>query len=192
MCSGVVKDCNWFVFVHLLAVQVAQEDGVWDYHLDNMEVAFANTIRTTFLNYFAERFTSYEHFVIQPQQSYDQWLRNREQFQNFDKTAFLSDQSPQHWPFYSAFLETSMFSAFIDKKIISACEPSHTDACLPIFDSSIENFLNTNGIPVGPTPPQTPSTCTCKSHDLAEGDCMFYLLSNCSSFLVQLSPVMDG
>ena len=164
MNNHIITTCTC-IFIHSsAAAQTVQGDGIWDYLLDNKEAAFTNTIRTTFLNYFAERFTSYEQFVIQPQQSYDQWLRNREQFQNFDKTAFLSDQSPQHWPFYSAFLETSMFSAFIDKKIISVCEPSHTDACLPIFDTSIENFLNTNGIPVGPTPPQTPSSC--ESHNL--------------------------
>ena len=140
----------WMLHALSVAVQMVQEGGAWDYHLDNKEVAFTNTIRTAFLNYFAEHFTSYEQFVIQPQQSYDQWLRNREQFQNFDKAAFLSDQPPQYWPFYSAFLDSTMFSTFIDSKIVSFWEPQKASQELVLFDSKVEAHRRESNVPLTP------------------------------------------
>ena len=37
--------------------------------------------------------------------------------QNFDKTSFLSDQKQSHLAFLSGFLETQMFTSFIDDYI---------------------------------------------------------------------------
>ena len=37
--------------------------------------------------------------------------------QNFDKTSFLSDQKQSHLAFLSGFLETQMFTSFIDDHI---------------------------------------------------------------------------
>ena len=104
-------------------------------------------IRDVFLDYFVERFANYENFIIMPRQTYDQWVRNREQFQNFDKTAFLSDQPRNHWPFYSAFLESTMFTNFIDEKITTLWEPERTGQNLRLFDSRVEQFRDKSGLP---------------------------------------------
>lgn len=56
----------------------------------------------------------------------EQWLSTRETMQNFDKTAFLSDQPEPHLPFLSRFIETQMFATLIDNKIVSLWEePDH-------------------------------------------------------------------
>lgn len=52
----------------------------------------------------------------------EQWLSTRETMQNFDKTAFLSDQPEPHLPFLSRFIETQMFATLIDNKIVSLWE----------------------------------------------------------------------
>jgi hypothetical protein len=53
-----------------------------------------------FFNRFAQLFRTYDNFVIHPAndeviKDLDTWLSNREMMQNFDKTAFLSDQPQQ-------------------------------------------------------------------------------------------------
>ena len=97
-----------------------------------------------FCNRFAHMFLSFEHFVIvasdadlasmTPQQRETVQARtlicyseihnlyfstNSTYFplQNFDKTSFLSDQKQSHLAFLSGFLETQMFSSFIDDHI---------------------------------------------------------------------------
>ncbi|KAG8182527.1 hypothetical protein JTE90_002064 [Oedothorax gibbosus] len=93
-----------------------------------------NAVREIFLCRFIHMFRSYENFVIQPNQhDMEQWLSTRETMQNFDKTAFLSDQPEPHLPFLSRFIETQMFATFIDNKIVSLWE--EPDAYLKLFDA---------------------------------------------------------
>uniref|UniRef100_A0AAG5DPM2 UDENN domain-containing protein n=1 Tax=Anopheles atroparvus TaxID=41427 RepID=A0AAG5DPM2_ANOAO len=79
-----------------------------------------NALREIFLNRFVQMFAAYEHFVILPNQSKDEWLTNRESLHNFDKASFLSDQPQHHRPFLSRFLESQMFATLIDNKIMLA------------------------------------------------------------------------
>jgi hypothetical protein len=51
-------------------------------------------------------------------QDLEGWLSNRESLQNFDKSTYLGDQPFQHRPFLSRFLETQMFTSFIDAHIL--------------------------------------------------------------------------
>ena len=125
----------------------------WDCLPEQSEINFATATREVFASYFVEHFANYENFIIVPQQSYDQWLRNREHFQNFDKTAFLSDQTTSSRPFYSAFLETSMFSLFIDEKIVTFWEPERAGQSLVVFDSRVEGYRDKSGLAKPPTMP---------------------------------------
>ena len=125
----------------------------WDCFPEQSEISFATAVREVFASYFVEHFANYENFIIVPQQSYDQWLRNREHFQNFDKTAFLSDQTTSSRPFYSAFLETSMFSLFIDEKIVTFWEPERAGRSLLVFDSRVESYRDKSGLAKPPTMP---------------------------------------
>ena len=97
-----------------------------------------------FCNRFAHMFLSFEHFVIvasdadlasmTPQQRetvqartlicyseiHNLYFSTNSTYlplQNFDKTSFLSDQKQSHLAFLSGFLETQMFSSFIDDHI---------------------------------------------------------------------------
>ncbi|KAJ3595822.1 hypothetical protein NHX12_002236 [Muraenolepis orangiensis] len=67
----------------------------------------------------AAMFGRYEEFVVNSSPDLDSWLNNREGSCNFDKGSFLSIQPASHLHFLSRFLETSMFSAFVDRKLIS-------------------------------------------------------------------------
>ena len=50
-------------------------------------------------------FSHYEKFVIYPSQTdMSSWLCNREMMSNFDKEAFLGDQSIEYQPFLCTFL----------------------------------------------------------------------------------------
>ncbi|XP_054716974.1 DENN domain-containing protein 5A-like [Uloborus diversus] len=96
-----------------------------------------NAVREIFLNHFIHIFKSYESFVIQPNQhDMEQWLSTRETMQNFDKTAFLSDQPEPYLPFLSRFIETQMFATLIDNKIVSLWE--EPDPYLKLFDMRIK------------------------------------------------------
>lgn len=108
---------------------------VHDDEVDNEK--FILDIREAFIQRFIDLLRDYEKFTIYPKQSYDQWKRDREQFQNFDRTAFLSDQPEKHLPFLSAFLETQMFRAFIDEKI-EAYYNKEPAKHLALFDNVIE------------------------------------------------------
>ncbi|XP_065897264.1 DENN domain-containing protein 5B-like [Dysidea avara] len=122
-------------------------------HVVNSEL-FIKEMREVFLQQFVELFRDYEKFTIYPKQTFDQWKRDREQFQNFDRTAFLSDQPEKHLPFLSAFLETQMFRGFIDEKIEASFrqEPSRN---LRLFDNRIELAITERSIrsPVFDKPP---------------------------------------
>ena len=111
--------------------------------LDHDEVDSENfvvDIREAFIQRFVDLFRDYEKFTIYPKQNYDQWKRDREQFQNFDRTAFLSDQPEKHLPFLTAFLETQMFRSFIDNKI-EAYYSKKPAKCLALFDYKIETAI---------------------------------------------------
>lgn len=112
-----------------------KESEEYRQYLENLKLN--NAIREIFFNRFIHMFCSYEHFVVQPsQQDTDQWLSSRETMQNFDKTAFLSDQPEPSLPFLSRFIETQMFATLIDNKILSQWEGC--DSYLKIFDSRIK------------------------------------------------------
>ena len=125
----------------------------WDHTPDKAETAFALDVRELFAEYFVEHFANYEKFIIMPKQSFQQWQKNREQFQNFDKTAFISDQPLDGQAFYSAFLETSIFTIFVDGKIIAVYQPEKCAQCLARFDRLVESYLDKSGLA---KPPSTP------------------------------------
>ena len=129
------------------------EKSEWDFALNARETRFVEAVRNIFVGYFVEHFVNYENFVIMPLQSYEQWVRNREQFQNFDKTAFLSDQPLSCRPFHAAFLETAMFSAFIDNKISALYNPALAQQALTLFDLRVEAFRDKSGLAKPPTTP---------------------------------------
>ena len=97
-----------------------------------------SSIREIFLHYFLQIFCSYESFVIHLNQDMDSWLTNRESMQNFDRAAFLSDHPETHLPFLSAFIETQMFTSYIDNKVLSQWEDP--DPNLYIFDIRLRTF----------------------------------------------------
>ncbi len=120
---------------------------------DQSDAQFATAIRDVFAGYFVEQFSNYENFIIVPQQSYEQWTQNREQFQNFDKTAFISDQPANCHEFFSAFVESCMFTSFIDDKIISLWDPVKASQRLTLFDSRVERYRERSGLAKPPTTP---------------------------------------
>ena len=68
----------------------------------------------------------------------EQWLATRETMQNFDKATFLSDQPKQHLPFLSRFIESQMFTTFIDQKISSYWGEHHNHHVL--FENRIRSL----------------------------------------------------
>lgn len=97
-----------------------------------------NSIREVFLHYIMLMFSTYEEFIIMPNQDMESWLSNRESMQNFDKASFLSDHREAHLSFLSAFIESQMFASMIDTKIISQWEES--DVHLRMFESRLRVF----------------------------------------------------
>ena len=138
---------------------VAHSPGVegtgkeWDNDPGPREASFSTAMRQLFANYFVEHFANYENFVIAPQQSFEDWQKNRDQFQNFDKSAFLSDQPTSHWPFYSAFLESTLFSGFIDEKLLAQWKVGEASVYIALFDSYIERYKDKSGLSKPPTTP---------------------------------------
>ena len=148
--------------------QTAQK-GEHDFISEPQESSFASAIREVFASYFVEHFANYENFIIMPKQSYDQWKKNREQFQNFDKMAFLSDQPTNYRAFYSAFVESSLFTQFVDQKIVTIWEPEKAHHSLRLFDMRVEQYRDKSGLAKLPTTPGPKSAdskcrgCTCTS-----------------------------
>lgn len=103
-----------------------------------------NTIREIFLNRFVHMFTSYEHFLILPNQDKENWLTNRESLQNFDKASFLSDQPEHHKPFLARFLESQMFATLIDNKIMDIWEKDSNQS-LKLLDNRIKILRKRHG-----------------------------------------------
>uniref|UniRef100_A0A158Q7I2 UDENN domain-containing protein n=1 Tax=Elaeophora elaphi TaxID=1147741 RepID=A0A158Q7I2_9BILA len=111
-----------------------------------------NAIREIFINRFAWLLYSYEHFVINTAcQDIETYFASRESVTNFDKAAFLSDQPSKNLPFLAAFLETQMFTSFIDAKIVSQWETT-VDENLQIFDSRIQTLRTKYGLQMVRTP----------------------------------------
>uniref|UniRef100_A0A8C7FCQ2 DENN domain containing 5B n=1 Tax=Oncorhynchus kisutch TaxID=8019 RepID=A0A8C7FCQ2_ONCKI len=76
-------------------------------------------LREVFAGRFTSMFGRYEEFVIHSASDLESWLGNREGTSNFDKGSFLSAQPTTHLHFLSRFLETAMFSSFVDSKVLS-------------------------------------------------------------------------
>lgn len=68
-------------------------------------------------------------------QNQEQWLSNKESTQNFNKASFLNEHQ-QNFEFLSQFIETQMFTNFIDNKIHSYWSDKENN--LRIFDNRIE------------------------------------------------------
>jgi DENN domain-containing protein 5 len=77
-------------------------------------------LQEIFFNRFCQIFIDYEQFVILPNQSQEEWLKNRESLHNFDKASFLSDQPSHYRLFFAQFLESQMFATLIDNKIMTS------------------------------------------------------------------------
>lgn len=133
----------------------------WNFIPDKSEAEFASAVRETFVDYFVEHFLGYEKFIIMPTQDFQQWQNNREQFQNFDKTAYLSDQRHVSKPFFSAFLETSIFSMFVDDKIVALYQPEMCTPTIALFDECILSHRDRSGLA---NPPLTPGYRTNSKH----------------------------
>ena len=110
------------------------------------QLEFNLEIREILVNWFTQVFLDYESFVIHPQDNQDmeQWIQNREQMENFDKAAFLSDQPVPFLPFLAPFIETQMFASFVDTKLIGWW--SEQDPGLAVFDQRISQMKNKLGI----------------------------------------------
>ena len=144
--------------------------GEHDFLPEPRETSFATAVREVFASYFVEHFANYENFIIMPKQSYDQWKKNREQFQNFDKTAFLSDQPTNYRAFYAAFVESSLFTQFVDQKIVTIWEPEKADHSLRLFDARVEQYRDKSGLAKLPTTPGP------KSADSKSSLCMYIVV----------------
>ncbi|KAI9529971.1 hypothetical protein NQZ68_008210 [Dissostichus eleginoides] len=93
-------------------------------------------LREVFAGRFSAMFGRYEEFVIHSALDLDSWLSNREGTLTFDKGSFLSGQPATHLHFLSRFLETSMFSSFVDGKVISRW--ADREPLQQLFDSRLE------------------------------------------------------
>jgi len=125
----------------------------WNYIPDKSDINFSSAIREAFMEFLVENLLTYDKFVINPKQDFQQWQKNREQFQNFDKTAYLSDQPVSSKAFFSAFMETSIFSLFMDDKIVAQLRPELCSKALRLFDLCIAKHREKNGLA---NPPRTP------------------------------------
>ncbi|MFH4977621.1 hypothetical protein AB6A40_004330 [Gnathostoma spinigerum] len=114
-------------------------------------VKINNAIREVFVNRFCWMLCSYEHFVIGGSfHDREMFFMSRDSIVNFDKAAFLSDQPQSHLAFLAAFLETQMFTSFIDLKILSQWDTP--DENLRLFDQRIQLLNERHGLQVVRTP----------------------------------------
>ena len=94
-------------------------------------------IRHVFLDYLCRIFQSYDKFIIYPPDR-KRWNSNRENMENFERDVFLCDQPQQNLTFLSKFLETNIFSSFIDLKILSSF--NEYSEKVNYFDNRIEHI----------------------------------------------------
>uniref|UniRef100_A0A4W5R838 DENN/MADD domain containing 5B n=1 Tax=Hucho hucho TaxID=62062 RepID=A0A4W5R838_9TELE len=93
-------------------------------------------LREVFAGRFTSMFGRYEEFVIHTAPDLESWLGNREGTSNFDKGSFLSAQPATHLHFLSRFLETAMFSSFVDSKVLSRW--ADREPLQRVFDGRLE------------------------------------------------------
>ncbi|CAB1331671.1 unnamed protein product [Coregonus sp. 'balchen'] len=93
-------------------------------------------LREVFAGRFTSMFGRYEEFVIHSAPDLESWLGNREGMSNFDKGSFLSAQPAPHRHFLSRFLETAMFSSFVDGKVLSRW--ADREPLQRVFDGRLE------------------------------------------------------
>uniref|UniRef100_A0A914ELA0 DENN domain-containing protein 5A n=1 Tax=Acrobeloides nanus TaxID=290746 RepID=A0A914ELA0_9BILA len=122
---------------------------------------FNNAIRELILYHFGCLFHNYESFLISDtlgQDSLDGYTSNRDSVVNFDKASFLSDQADSYLPFLAAFLETQMFTSFVDSKILSQWQKP--DENIVLFDQKLVvlreklGVVNTTRTPIIDNPPE--------------------------------------
>ena len=125
------------------SISVSKRLGTVDDHAKDLMTN--NMIREVFLHYFLQMFHCFDHFVIQPPPKFtmDEWLSNRDSMENFDKTAFLGDQPEAQLPFISAFIETQMFTTFIDNKLLSNWEEMEPN--LKLFEQRLSKYSVRDG-----------------------------------------------
>ncbi|KAF7662895.1 hypothetical protein LDENG_00223830 [Lucifuga dentata] len=112
-------------------------DHVFEEEEEELRAAKMNIqLREVFAGRFAATFGRYEEFVIHSALDLDSWLSNREGTFSFDKGSFLSVQPAAHLHFLSRFLETTMFSSFVDGKVISRW--ADREPLQQLFDSRLE------------------------------------------------------
>ena len=100
----------------------------------------SSAVREVFVNRFAHMFLSFEHFVIVATESdlMSMTPQQRETMQNFDKTSFLSDQKQSHLSFLASFLETQMFSTFVDEYIARLGESGARETAFEVRLSTLK------------------------------------------------------
>jgi len=77
---------------------------------------FTVAVRALFLATWASILEGYDTYVIMPDDG-AAWLSGRSDESVFDKLAFLSDHPKASLPFLSEFLETQLFSTFIEHEV---------------------------------------------------------------------------
>ncbi|VDP12480.1 unnamed protein product [Soboliphyme baturini] len=110
-----------------------------------------NALRETFLSRFLCLLFSYDHFIVSNCSDKETFVTSRDSMQNFDKASFLSDQPESHLPFLAAFLETQMFTSFIDSKIISQWDDSDIQY-VQLFDQRLAELRRQYGDAIVRTP----------------------------------------
>ncbi|CAJ0950722.1 unnamed protein product, partial [Mesorhabditis belari] len=116
------------------------------------EVKLSNALRETVLHRVVGMLYSYEHFVVGAVgcKDLESWEISRDSVVSFDKASFLSDQPDSHLAFLAAFLETQMFTDFIDEKIKAQWQQS--DENLKLFDTRIKELQHRLGQSMVRTP----------------------------------------
>lgn len=102
---------------------------------------FNSCIRYIFLDHICKIFLNYEKFIIFPRDK-QFWEENKDSEDNFERDVFLCDQPPQNLSFLSRFLETNMFSCFIDSKIGSVFNVVNEN--VTTFDTRVEHMKKVN------------------------------------------------
>ncbi|KAL3112014.1 hypothetical protein niasHT_011292 [Heterodera trifolii] len=132
--------------------QAAEDKGVHTFYMRGLQ--FNAAIRQLFLDHFVSLFSTYEAYLLHagtehggivsvPKSRRKNGRMFRESSANFDKISFLVDQPESVLSFLSAFLETQMFTSFIDTKILSA-QNLHTKTInVQLFDEKIAALSST-------------------------------------------------
>uniref|UniRef100_A0A915LZ16 Uncharacterized protein n=1 Tax=Meloidogyne javanica TaxID=6303 RepID=A0A915LZ16_MELJA len=106
---------------------------IHDFYLKGLR--FNKALRSIFLSHFASLFTSYENYLLNADIKTARIVR--ESSANFDNISFLVDQPESVILFLAAFLETQMFTSFIDSKILSLQNSGHVGNGVLLFDKRI-------------------------------------------------------